>query len=137
MYSTLCSESGFWRIAATIILSLVLVACDHAATPPPSNNLRLIDNARKSGQPTVVEFGSDSCTSCRRMQVVMATVAHRAEGRAHVLVMDVRKDRRLAESYRVAMIPTQVFFDARGQETWRHPGPLTEDQVLARLEQDQ
>jgi thioredoxin 1 len=99
----------------------------------PTANLRLIDNARQSGQPTIVEFGSASCAGCRQMKIVLDAVAPRVRGRAHVLVMDVVKDGTLLEPYRVQMIPTQVFFDTQGKEAWRHLGPLTEAQVLDHL----
>lgn len=67
------------------------------------------------------------------MMVVMEAVARRTQGRGHVLVMDVVKDASLRQPYRISMIPTQVFFDARGQEASRHIGPLSEDEVVARL----
>jgi thioredoxin 1 len=81
----------------------------------------------------VVDFGSDSCASCRKMKVVMDDVARSAQGKAHVLVMDVFKDSSLLQPFRISMIPTQIFFDAQGREAWRHMGTLTEDQVLARI----
>jgi thioredoxin 1 len=112
---------------------VALAGCGSSAPPTVSNNLRLIDNARQSGQPTVVEFGSDSCTSCRRMKVVMDAVAQQTRGHSHVLVMDVIKDSSLQQAFRISMIPTQVFFDGTGNEVWRHLGPLTEVQVIERL----
>lgn len=114
-----------------LLSAVALSACGGEAAT--SSNLRLIDDARQSGQPTVVEFGSDSCASCRQMKVVMDAVAQRAQGRGHVLVMDVIKDASLQQPYRIQMIPTQVFFDAQGREMHRHMGPLSEAQVLARL----
>jgi thioredoxin 1 len=49
------------------------------------------------------------------------------------LIMDVVKDGSLPQPYRISMIPTQVFFDASGQEVFRHLGPLSEVQVMDRL----
>lgn len=125
-----------FRVFAALLSLLVLAACGRSdATAPtvPTDNLRLIDNARQSGLPTVVEFGSATCASCRQMKIVMDAVAVRAQGRGHVLIMDVVKDGSLLQPYRIQMIPTQVFFDAGGNEVWRHLGPLTEAQVLERL----
>ncbi|MDK9724353.1 MAG: thioredoxin family protein [Sterolibacteriaceae bacterium MAG5] len=96
--------------------------------------MRQVESARQSGLPTVVEFGSEACASCRTMQRVMAGVARKAEGRAQVLVMDILKQDGLIGAYRIKMMPTQVFFDAAGRETGRHMGVLTEAEVLARLQ---
>lgn len=119
------------KLLAALAFAVSLSACGGETATSP--NLRLIDNARQSGQPTVVEFGSDSCASCRQMKIVMDAVARRSQGRGHVLVMDVIKDASLQKPYRIQMIPTQVFFDAQGKEVWRHMGALTEAQVLERL----
>lgn len=118
-----------WIVALSFAVTLSACGGEAATTP----NLRLIDNARQSGQPTVVEFGSDSCASCRQMKIVMDAVARRTQGRAHVLIMDVVKDGSLPQPFRISMIPTQVFFDAQGKEVWRHMGPLTEAQVMERI----
>jgi len=122
-----------FRLLAALLPFLVLAACGRSDATAPTDNLRLIDNARQSGQPTVVEFGAATCASCRQMKIVMDAVAIRAEGRGHVLIMDVAKDGSLLQPYRIQMIPTQVFFDAKGREVWRHLGPLSEAQVLERL----
>ena len=119
------------RPALGLVFLLAVAACAPATSP--SGNLQLIDDARQSGQPTVVEFGSDSCASCRQMKIVMDAVAQRVQGRGHILVMDVIRDASLQQPYRIQMIPTQVFFDAQGREVWRHMGPLSEAQVMARL----
>jgi thioredoxin 1 len=123
---------SFRRVAALLSV-LALAACGRSGATAPTDNLRLIDNARQSGQPTIVEFGSDSCASCRQMKIVLDAVARRAQGRVHVLVMDVVRDGSLLQPYRIQMIPTQVLFDAQGKEVWRHLGPLTEDHVMDRL----
>lgn len=111
--------------------AISLSACGGEA--PPSANLQLIANARQSGRPTVAEFGSEFCTGCRQMKVVLDVVAKRTQGRAHVLVFDIMKDSSLQQAWRIQMIPTQVFFDAQGKEVWRHMGPLSEAQVMDRL----
>ncbi len=121
----------FSEFLAALSFAVALSAC--GGETATSSNLRLIDNARQSGLPTVVEFGSDSCASCRRMKIVMDAVAAGTQGKAHVLIMDVVKDASLPQPYRISMIPTQVFFDASGQEVFRHLGPLSEAQVMDRL----
>lgn len=121
----------FSKLLVALPFAVTLSAC--GGEPAASPNLRLIDNARQSGRPTVAEFGSEFCTSCRQMKVILDVVAKRTQGRAHVLVFDIMKDSSLQQAWRIQMIPTQVFFDAQGKEVWRHMGPLSEAQVMDRL----
>ena len=39
-----------------------------------------VDQALASGRPTLVEFGANSCTQCRKMSAVMAALAPRFAG---------------------------------------------------------
>lgn len=121
------------RTAAVALIAAGAGGCgDTTAAQPPA--VKQVESARQSGMPTVVEFGSEACVSCRTMQRVMAGVARRAEGRAQVLVVDVLKQEGLIGAYRIKVMPTQVFFDASGRETGRHMGVLSEAEVLARLQ---
>jgi thioredoxin 1 len=81
----------------------------------------------------IAEFGAATCASCREMKIVLDGVAQRTQSRAHVLVIDIRKDWEAAQTFRIQMMPTQVFFDARGREVGRHMGKLSEAEVIARL----
>lgn len=67
------------------------------------------------------------------MKVVLDSVAQRTQGRAHVLVIDISKDWNAAQTFRIQLMPTQVFFDAAGREIGRHMGKLSEAEVIAIL----
>lgn len=121
------------QTVVAVLVAAGVVGCGNTtAAQPPA--VRQVESARQSGMPTVVEFGSEACASCRTMQRVMAGVARKAERRAQVLVMDILKQDGLIGEYRIKVMPTQVFFDAAGRETGRHMGVLTEADVLARLQ---
>lgn len=98
-----------------------------------SAGVKLVQNATNSGLPTVVEFGAASCASCREMKAVLDRVALRTQGRAHVLVIDISKDWEVARTFRIQLMPTQVFFGADGREIGRHMGRLPESEVIAKL----
>jgi len=106
---------------------------DAPVTPALSMGAKLIQNATASGLPTIAEFGAETCASCLEMKKVLGSVARRTQGRAHVLVIDVRKDREAAQAFRIQLIPTQVFFASDGREIGRHMGKLSEAEVIASL----
>ena len=53
-------------------------------------------------------------------------------GRLQVEFVDVAKDKKAAEQYKIDTIPTQIFFDASGKELFRHVGFFSRDAILAK-----
>jgi thioredoxin 1 len=50
-----------------------------------------------------------------------------------VLFIDVREDQDAAQKFRIQMIPTQIFFDAKGKEVKRHFGFIDKLGILQEL----
>jgi thioredoxin 1 len=121
------------RWALTLLTAVSLAACGADAPIPPSPGVALVANATASGLPTIAEFGAATCASCREMKIVLDGVARKTAGKAHVLVIDISKDYEAAQAFRIQLMPTQIFFDAKGKEVGRHMGKLSEAEVIARL----
>jgi thioredoxin 1 len=88
-----------------------------------------VDQALASGRPTLLEFGANSCSQCRKMSAVMAALAPCFVGRADLIQVDVGNDYDLTRRFKVIVIPTLVFFDTAGREVGRHHGFLEETKV--------
>lgn len=86
-----------------------------------------------SGSPTVADFGARSCIPCKKMAPILAELERELKGKGNVLFCDVREDGDLAEQYRIQMIPTQIFFDARGKEVKRHMGFMDKADIVKEL----
>ena len=99
----------------------------------PSSNAAAINSALKSGKPGVVDFGAHSCIPCKKMAPILEELSRELYGKANVLFNDVWKDNTLAARYRIQMIPTQIFFDARGKEIKRHMGYLDRPGIMKEL----
>jgi len=78
---------------------------------------------------TMVDLGSTSCVPCKLMEPVLEKLREEYRDRAAILFVNVAKDRESARKFGVRAIPTQIFFDAQGNEVWRHAGFL-EQQVI-------
>ena len=76
----------------------------------------------KSGRPTMVDFGAGWCRPCQMMEPVLVQAATKYEGKANVVYVDTDKYADVARSYRIASIPTQIFFDAKGEKVSQHIG---------------
>ena len=132
------SEAAPARIgSAALILALMpalvvgVAATAHAELP--SATAADIREALASGHPTVIDLGARSCIPCKKMAPILESLADTYRGKAEVLFVDVRDDNETARALRVQMIPTQVFFDAKGQEAKRHVGFMDRPALVEEL----
>lgn len=116
-------------LAAALLVGLTATA--HAELP--SATAADIAHALGSGHPTVIDVGARTCIPCRKMAPILESLAATYRDKASVLFVDLHEDEATARTLRVQMIPTQIFFDAQGQEVKRHIGFMDEQAILANL----
>lgn len=103
--------------------------------PPPDLEASTADAFRaalKSGRPTVVDFASKTCPTCIRIRPVMRALKDAHKDRINVLYLEVsanRENRDLALSYVVRLVPTLIFFDAKGREVERNTGFMDRGEI--------
>lgn len=85
------------------------------------------------GRPTVIEFGSSACVSCKEMKIVLDDLRRTHGTQIGIAEVDLIRQREVIPRYRIQVMPTQVFFDGRGRETGRHVGVIDGPSILARL----
>jgi thioredoxin 1 len=105
------------------------------AKPPESNTEEEFKKALAGGKPVLVDFGANNCVPCRQMRPILKELGQEYAGKAEVLVIDVYKYQNLAKDYKVALIPTLVFFDAKGKEIFRQMGAMEKDKIAAKLKE--
>jgi len=84
---------------------------------------------------TFIELGSVNCIPCRMMQPLMRKVEATFPRDVKVVFYDVwtEEGRPYATKYKISVIPTQVFLDAKGREFFRHDGFFPEDELMRLL----
>ena len=92
-----------------------------------------VDKARHSGKPTMVEFGATGCVPCDMMQPILDKLRKDFPENLNVVFVHVGEEQILAARYGIRSIPVQVFYDAKGQEVFRHVGFFAEKDVLKQL----
>lgn len=118
------------RLLFTMLLMLAATA---AAAELPSASTSAISLALASGKPSVLDLGARTCIPCKRMAPILEELAGTYRGKANVLFIDVREDQGAARRFGIQMIPTQIFFDAKGQEVSRHMGYMERDDLIKGL----
>ncbi|WP_024335591.1 thioredoxin domain-containing protein [Desulfotignum balticum] len=94
-----------------------------------------VDKARLSGKPTMVEFGADGCVPCDMMQPILDKLKKKFPDTLNIVFLHVRENQVLAGRYGIQSIPVQAFFDANGQEVFRHTGFFAEEAVTKQLKE--
>lgn len=117
-------------IAALTILALIsavnlLVAAEKTANPGLSPN----------ALPRLVDVGADKCIPCVMMAPILEELKKEYAGSLDVLFVDVRKNPKAGDTYRIRMIPTQIFYEASGKEAYRHVGFMSKEDILKKLEE--
>ncbi|HQI80868.1 MAG TPA: thioredoxin family protein [Deltaproteobacteria bacterium] len=88
------------------------------------------DKYPQKGKITLIDLGAGSCIPCKMMVPVLDKVKKRYEGKAEVIVIDLRYNRDQIERFQVRAIPTQVFYDRDGREVYRHVGFMDENAIV-------
>ncbi len=93
----------------------------------------LVDKARASGRPSMVDFGASGCRPCDMMAPILETLKKKYAGKVNVEFVHVRDEQVLASRYGIQSIPVQVFFDKDGKEVSRHVGFFPQDELEKKL----
>lgn len=83
--------------------------------------------------PRFLELGSMRCQACLEMAKVLDALRASQGERLQVDFIDVFEQPEAADRHQIALIPTQIFFDAAGKEIFRHTGYFSHDNVLAKF----
>jgi thiol-disulfide isomerase/thioredoxin len=101
--------------------------------PKAINNM--VDKLRRSGKPSLVDFGASGCKPCDMMAPILDELKKEYTGVANVEFVDVREHQILGARYGVSSIPVQVFFDKDGKEFYRHVGFFPKNNILAKFKE--
>jgi thioredoxin 1 len=93
----------------------------------------LLDKARASGKPTLAVFSAKSCCGPDKMLPVIDTVRGKYNEKINIVYIEPRQEQILAARYGIRSIPSQVFFDGKGKEFYRHSGFFSEKDITDKL----
>jgi thioredoxin 1 len=75
-----------------------------------------------NGKPTIIAFGMSHCYSCLAMSKLFAKILEE-HPEFQIYSVDGQKERLiLRDKYKLKLMPVQLFFDAQGNEVFRHEG---------------
>jgi len=85
--------------------------------------------------PRLVDLGAGTCIPCKLMAPILEELKTEYADQINVEILDVRQDPNVISEYHIRVIPTQIFYDALGQERFHHEGFMSKEDILAMWEQ--
>ena len=85
------------------------------------------------GMVTMVDLGAKKCIPCKMMAPIMEELEKEYEDRAAIVFIDVWENPDAGRKYHIKLIPTQIFYDAKGKESFRHEGFMDKNAIIAEL----
>ena len=136
------ARRAVWVLVAVLALTAgALVYRAVAPTnPSPAHMPQWVDRvqagvteAAQAGRVTVVELGSTACVGCREMKPVLQALQTQHGHRVQVVDIDILKETAYIGLYQVKLMPTQLFYDAKGKLLGRHQGVIDVAGLAQRL----
>ena len=115
-------------VAALFVSAAALVVVKHVPGESPGIPVSKTD----SSLPVLVDLGADKCIPCKAMKPILDDLSENYSEQFKVTFIDVWKNRAKAERYKINIIPTQIFFDASGNELFRHEGFYSREDILGK-----
>jgi len=85
--------------------------------------------------PRLLELGADKCIPCKQMAPILDDLKTTYAGQLEVDFIDVWKNPDAGDRYGIRVIPTQIFYDAQGNELFRHEGFFGKEDMLAKWQE--
>jgi thioredoxin 1 len=112
------------------LLILTILAFPYQATfSEPSIDRRFPKEIVKVPLPKLLDFGAGKCIPCKKMAPILKELTEEYKGRVIIKVIEVYDERELTQINRIRLIPTQIFFDAKNREVFRHEGFMAKEQI--------
>jgi len=90
---------------------------------------------QRAALPRLVDLGKGECIPCKMMAPILAELKGEYRGRLIIEIIDVGDKPEAVKQYGMRVMPTQVFFDAEGNEVWRHEGFLPKETIIEKLKE--
>lgn len=88
--------------------------------------------AGEESLPRLVDLGATKCVPCKMMAPILEDLKRTCTGKLEVVFIDVWENPEAGRKHRINLIPTQIFYDASGNELFRHEGFLAREDIVAK-----
>ena len=98
--------------------------------PPSEKEGTVIKVSEQTKLPKLTELGADKCIPCKMMAPILEELKSEYAEKLEVVFIDVWKNPEKGREYGIRVIPTQIFYDADGNEFFRHVGFFSKEDIM-------
>jgi thioredoxin 1 len=113
----------------TLLIFTILAFTYRATFSEPSVDKRFPKDISQSPLPKLLDFGAGTCIPCKAMAPILKELSEEYKGRVEIRVIEVYQEKELTRVNGIRLIPTQIFFDSKNQEVFRHQGFMDKAQI--------
>jgi len=113
----------------TLLIFTILAFPYQTTFSEPSIDRRFPKEIAKISLPKLLDFGAGTCIPCKKMAPILQELSEEYKGRVVIKIIEVYQERELTRTNGIRLIPTQIFFDAKNQEVYRHIGFMDKEQI--------
>jgi len=131
------------KYLSILVVSILLFSCDgQTSTKKVVPNSQKVTNKSEvktsvisetnNVKVTFIELGSVHCIPCKKMEGVIKSVEKKYGDQINSIFYDVwtPEGAPYADTYKIDLIPTQIFLDKTGKEYYRHQGFFPEKELV-------
>lgn len=115
---------SFFKIAIPVLFiisaSILLIIKSNSGKEQTTKSKTISKEVKQL--PRLVDLGAHKCIPCKMMMPILDTLRDVYSDQLIVEFIDVWQDREAGNKYGISSIPTQIFFDEKGIERFRHVG---------------
>ncbi len=79
--------------------------------------------------PKLLDFGRGICIPCKKMAPILQELSEEYKGRVIIKIIEIDREKELTRTNRIRLIPTQIFFDSKNNEVFRHEGFMEKERM--------
>jgi len=119
-------------VLAAAVIAVVVLKNNESSSVDSGSAQAQANSGTATSLPRLMEFGRGRCTACKAMKPIITELKAAYAGRLEVESVDIGKDPTAVEVFKIRMIPTQIFFDASGNELYRHERFMSRKDIVAK-----
>jgi thioredoxin 1 len=113
----------------TLVIFTIFVFPCQATFSEPSVDRRFPKDIAKISLPKLLDFGAGKCIPCKKMAPILHELSEEYKGQVIIKIIEIYDEQELTRINRIRLIPTQIFFDSKNQEIYRHEGFMDKEQI--------
>ncbi len=117
----------FLLLCNLVVFSIVFFSVQPSFSQPLRE--RFPKDVVQSPLPKLLDFGRGKCIPCKAMAPILKELSEEYKDRVVIKVIEIDHEPHLTNANGIRLIPTQIFFDAKNQEVFRHQGFMSKDEI--------